>query len=217
MQRSACTLLVTACLAVGLAACSDEPQRPRKQQMVKLLPDTPPPPPPPPKAENRPPPKPDDKPQPQEAPKPVDAPAAAALKSDEAAGDGPGSGLTAGAVTRDYVDQKLGQGTSIGGAPAENPAARLAAQTYANTATRALHEFLARDRDVKQRDYQVRVDLWLTPTGALQRAELVGSSGDADTDRALRAALDRFPGAASPLPARMALPMRLLVTNRMMG
>ncbi len=214
-MRAQAILLVV--LAASLVACSDEPQRPRKQQMVKLLPDTPPPPPPPPKPEDRPPPKPEDKPQPQDAPKPVDAPAAAALKSDEAAGDGPGSGLTAGAVTRDYAGEKPGQATTIGGAPAENPATRLAAQTYANAATRALHEFLARDRDVKQRDYQVRVDLWLTPAGSLQRAELVGSSGDPETDRALRAALDRFPGAAVPLPPRMVLPMRLLVTNRMMG
>ncbi|MDH4391502.1 MAG: TonB C-terminal domain-containing protein [Aquabacterium sp.] len=215
-MRIQAVLLVV--LAAGLAACGDEPQRPRKPQMVKLLPDTPPPPPPPPKPEDRPPPKPEDKPQPQDVPKPVEAPAAAALKSDEAAGDGPGNGLTAGAVTREYAGEKPGAGTTIGGgAPPENPAARLAAQTYAHAATRALHEFLARDRDVKQRDYQVRVDLWLTPAGALQRAELVGSSGDADTDRALRAALDRFPGAAAPLPARMVLPMRLLVTNRMMG
>lgn len=215
-MRTQAALLVV--LAASLVACGDEPQRPRKQQMVKLLPDAPPPPPPPPKPEDRPPPKPEDKPQPQDVPKPVEAPAAAALKSDEVAGDGPGNGLVAGAVTQDYAGQKPGAGTTIGGgAPAENPAARLAAQTYANAATRALHEFLARDRDVKQRDYQVRVDLWLTPAGALQRAELVGSSGDADTDRALRAALDRFPGATAPLPARMVQPMRLLVTNRMMG
>ena len=204
-------------LAASLVACGDQPQPPRKQQMVKLLPDTPPPPPPPPKPEDRPPPKPEDKPQPQDVPKPVEAPAMAALKTDEVAGDGPGSGLVAGAVTQDYAGQKPGAGTTIGGEPAGNPATRLAAQAYANAATRALHEFLARDRDVKKRDYQVRVDLWLTATGTLQRAELVGSSGDPDTDRALRAALDRFPGAAAPMPARMAQPMRLLVTNRMMG
>lgn len=210
-------VLILVAAAVCLAACGDEPQRPRKQQMVKLLPDTPPPPPPPPKPEDKPPPpKPDDKPPPQ-APKPEDVPATALLKSDEVAGDGPGNGLTAGAVTRDYTDQKVGQGTTIGGGPVDNAAARLAANAYASAATRALNDYLSRDRDVKQRDYQVRVDLWLTPAGALQRAELVGSSGDAETDRALRAALERFPGAPAPLPARMAQPMRLLVTNRMMG
>jgi len=218
MRRCLPWLLAVIALAALLAGCGDEPQRARKQQMVKLLPDTPPPPPPPPKPEDKPPPpKPDDKPPPVEAPKPVDAPTPAALKSDEAAGDGPGNGLTAGAVTRDYTDQKIGQGTTIGGAPPDNTANRLAASAYAGAATRALHDFLSRDKDVKRRDYQVRVDLWLTPAGALQRAELVGSSGDPETDRALRAALERFPGASSPPPARMPLPMRLLVTNRMMG
>jgi len=211
------TILLLMLVAAGLAACGDEPQRPRKQQMVKLLPDTPPPPPPPKPEDKPPPPKPEDKPQPQEAPKPVEAPAQAALKTDEVAGDGPGNGLTAGAVTRDYTDQKIGQGTTIGGTGPDGAVSQLAANAYANAATRALHEFLARDRDVKRRDYQVRVDLWLNAAGTLQRAELVGSSGDPDTDRALRAALDRFPGAAAPMPARMALPMRLLVTNRMMG
>lgn len=208
-------LLATAALLMG---CGDEPRRARKPQLVKLLPDAPPPPPPPPKPEDKPPPpRPDDKPPPMEAPKPADAPVPQALKSDEAAGDGPGNGLTAGAVSRDYSDQKLGSGTSIGGTPVDNATTRLAANAYASAATRALHDFLARDKDVKQRDYQVRIDLWLSPNGTLQRAELVGSSGDTDTDRALRAALERFPGASSPPPARMPLPMRLLVTNRMMG
>lgn len=211
-------LVLAAALLVLLAGCGDEPQRARKPQVVKLLPDTPPPPPPPPKPEDKPPPpKPDDKPPPMEAPKPVDAPAPQALKSDEAAGDGPGNGLTAGSVSRDYTDQKIGAGTAIGGAPVEAPTTRLAAQAYAGAATRALNDYLARDRAIKRRDYQVRVDLWLTPGGALQRADLVGSSGDADTDRALRAALERFPGAGAPPPARMPLPMRLLITNRMMG
>lgn len=215
MRATACGLLAA---LVMLAACSDEPQRPaRKQQVVKLLPDTPPPPPPPPKPEDRPPPKPDDKPQPQDAPRPVEAPQAQALKSDEAAGTGPGNGLAAGAVSRDYTDQKLGAGNAIGGAPADSAASRLVVNAYASAATRALNEFLVRDKDVKRLDYQVRVDLWLTAGGELQRAELVGSSGDAQTDQALRTALARFPGAGNPPPARMPQPLRLLVSNRMMG
>lgn len=201
-----------------ITACSDAPERPRKAQMVKLLPDTPPPPPPPPKAEDRPPPKPDNAPKPADQPKPVDAPAQQALKSDEAAGDGPGNGLTAGSVSRDYTNQALSQSQVIdSAAPVENPAVRLAASVYANTATRALNEYLARDRDIKRLDYQVRVDLWLTANGKLQRAELVGSSGDADTDEALREALTRFPGAGAAPPAQLPQPLRLRITNRMMG
>ena len=82
---------------------------------------------------------------------------------------------------------------------------------------RALNEFLARDRDVKRRDYRVRVELWLTPAGGLQRAELLGSTGDPDTDEALRAALARFPGTGAALPPKLPQPVRLLVSNRLMG
>jgi protein TonB len=203
-------------LAFTLAACDDKPPSTRKMQTVKLLPDTPPPPPPPPKPEDRPPPKPEDKPQQQEAPKPAEAPPQQALKSDEAAGAGPGNGLSSGAVTRDYTDQKIGTGNNIGGGTGEDPAARLAANSYANAAARALNEFLVRDKEVKRLDYKVRVALWMSPAGGLERAELLGSTGDEKADQALRDALGRFPGFGTP-PARLPQPMRLLVTNRMMG
>ncbi len=212
-------ILVLLCAAaLVLAGCDEKPRAKRKQQVVRLLPDTPPPPPPPPRQEDRPPPRPDDKPQPRDAPKPVDAPAQqAALKSDEAAGNGPGNGLTAGAVNKDYTDQKLGQGNTIGGAPAQDALTQLAATAYANAATRALNEFLVRDKSVKRHEYRVRVELWLTDSGGLRRAELLSSTGDEQTDQALREALGRFPGTGSPPPAKLPQPMRLQISNRMMG
>jgi protein TonB len=215
MQPRPTPLVVLCVLSLALAGCDEKPRSTRKQQLVKLLPDTPPPPPPPPKPEDRPPPKPEDKPQPQDAPKPAEVPQQQALKSDETAGDGPGSGLAAGAVTRDYTDQKIG--ATIGGSSGEDSATRLAANTYAHAATRALNEYLVRDKEVKRLDYKVHVALWLTPVGSLQRVELMGSTGDEQTDLALRAALGRFPGIGNPPPARLPQPMRLLVSNRMMG
>jgi protein TonB len=212
MNLIACLVVAALCLA----GCDSQPDRPRKQQMVKLLPDTPPPPPPPPKPEDKPPPKPEDKPQQQEAPKPVDTPAPQALKSDEAAGDGPGSGLSAGAVSKDYQGGAIGSQIG-GGSPAENPGNALVFTAFANGATKALNEYLVRDKDVKRLDYKVRVELWLTPTGTLQRAELVGSTGDPQTDQALRAALERFPGTGNAPPARLPQPLRVLVSNRLLG
>lgn len=205
-------------LALGLAACDNKPQAKRKMQTVKLLPDTPPPPPPKPE-EKKPEPQKEDKPQPQTVvAKPLDAPPPQpqALRSDEAAGDGAGGGLVAGSVTQDYTDQKVGQGTAIGGT-AEVGSNRLAVNSFANAATRALNEFLTRDKELRRFDYKVGVDLWLTPVGGLQRAELVGSTGDPATDQALRAALGRFPGTSAPPPDRMPQPIRLLLTNRLMG
>jgi hypothetical protein len=90
--------LMAAVLAVALLpACSDEPQRERRMQMVKLLPDAPPPPPPPPPKEKPPEPPKSDKPPPDS--KQPEAEPSNQLKSDEAAGDGPGNGLVAGTVT----------------------------------------------------------------------------------------------------------------------
>jgi len=203
--------------ALSLTACDSKPERPRKAQALKLLPDTPPPPPPPPKSEDKPPPKPEDKPQPQEAPKPAEAPQPQTLKTDEAPGSGPGGGLSSGAVTQDYSDQKIGQGTTLGGGGADGAANRLALNSFGNATSRALNEYLVRDKAVKLRDYQVRVELWLSASGGLQRAELVDSTGDAQTDQALRAALNRFPGTTTAPPAKLPQPLRVMVSNRLMG
>lgn len=200
--------------ALWLAACSDEPPRERRMQTVKLLPDTPPPPPPKPEERRPEPPKPD-KPQPQMPENRPDPVQQALLKSDEAAGDGPGSGLVAGAVTQEYTDQKIGQELRIGGG-GEDAAARLAAESFASATTRALNEFLAREQALKRADFRAQVHLWLAPSGSVQRAELVGSTGDLDLDRALRDSLQRFPGTAAP-PDSLRQPLRLRVTNRMLG
>src|SRR5262249_50406178 len=157
------------------------------------------------------------KPQPQEVPKPVEAPQPQALKSDEAPGNGPGNGMTSGAVTQDYSGQQIGQGASIGASGADGGANRLALNAYGNATTRALNEYLARDRTVKVRDYKVRVELWLTASGALERAELVDSTGDRGTDEALRAVLARFPGSGNAPPPRLPQPVRVLVSNRLTG
>jgi periplasmic protein TonB len=200
-----------------VAGCGDEPPQQRRMQTVRLLPDTPPPPPPPPPKDKAPEPQKEAKPQPQTPDnKPPEPDQQAALKSDEAAGDGPGSGLTAGNVTKDYTDQKLGNQPQIGGSGFD-AAARLAATSFANTTTRSLNEYLARDRTLKRSDYRVRVNLWLGPNGSVQRAELADSTGDPETDRALNEALRRFPGASTPLPQALQQPLRLQVTNRMLG
>jgi protein TonB len=214
----AVTLALPLALVLTMSGCDKEPTTQRKQQVVRLLPDTPPPPPPPPKPEDKPPPsKAEDKPAPQDVPKPVAPPEAQALKSDEAAGTGPGSGLVAGAVTQDYRDQKLGQGNAVGTAAADNAVQRAAATAYANALTRALNEHLARDRELKRLDYRVEVDLWLTQAGGVERMSLRGSTGDAATDNALRAAMSRYAGPGSPLPQRMPQPVRLQVSNRLLG
>jgi protein TonB len=204
-----------ALLAGALAGCGEEPPKPKRMQTVKLLPDTPPPPPPPPPRpeEKRPEPKKDETPPPTPQQQPEQA---QALKTDEAAGTGPGSGLVAGAVTQDYTDQKIGSSAAppVAATVGVN---RLAANAFAGNVTRALNDYLARERSLKERDYRVPVNLWLQADGRVQRVELAGSTGDGAVDDALRAALERFPGAGLPLPDRLPQPLRVQVSNRMIG
>lgn len=186
-------------------------------QTVKLLPDTPPPPAPKPEEKRPEPPKEAKATAQLQPPKPAEVPPQPqALKSDEAAGDGPGGGLVAGAVSRDYTDQKIGSNT-IGGQGGDSGVSLAAAQAYAQALTRSLNDFLARDRELRRADYRARVLVWLSPQGTLQRVEIVEGSGDAPTDQTLRAAIGRFPGAATPPPERLPQPLRLQVTNRMIG
>jgi protein TonB len=211
--RLAASTLALALLA-ALAGCDKSPPKAHKAQSVKLLPDTPPPPPPK-QEEKRPEPRKEDKPQPQLAqPRPTPAPEAPTLKSDEAAGNGPGNGLSAGAVTQDYSGGVPGSGGGGGAAALTN---RLAMTSYAQAATKALNEHLLREKALRQSDFRLSVNLWLQADGRLQRAELLGSTGDPQLDSALRDALQRFPGASAPLPDRMTQPLRLRVSNRMMG
>jgi periplasmic protein TonB len=217
LRRAAAAALVLAAVAAGLAGCDKPPAATRKMQMVKLLPDTPPPPPPPKPDEKKPEPPKEDRPQaqPQVQPKQVEVPQPQALKTDEAAGDGPGNGMVAGAVTKDYAGETIGSGGGSGGP--EVVLNRLTFTSYANATTRALNEFLARDKDLKLQNYKVNVNLWLQPDGGVERVELAGSSGDPAIDDALRTALTRFPGNSSRPPENLPQPLRLLVSNRLMG
>ncbi len=203
-------------LALGLAACGDSPPPERRMQTVKLLPDTPPPPPPPPPKDKPPEPPKQDKPQPQAPQNKPEPEQQAALKSDEAPGTDAGSGLVSGNVTTDYTDQKIGDKPQIGGSGGD-ATSRLAAASFASSTTRALNEFLARESGLKRADYKAQVHLWLGQSGTLERVELVGSTGDSELDRQLKDAIRRFPGASAPPPQALQQPLRLLVTNRMLG
>lgn len=185
-----------------------------KRQTVKIavLPDTPPPPPPPPKEEKKPEPKPEEnKPQPQEQ-KPVEAPPEPQqLKMEGAAGDGP-SAFSAGSVSSEYKGGAIGSGA--GGSLGD----RMAAMNFGNAAKRDLNAYLNRDESLRKAgDYKLSIALWLRPDGTLERQELQGSSGNAETDEQIRKALARFPGFRTPPPPNMVWPMRLQLSNRMTG
>lgn len=184
-----------------------------KRQTVKIavLPDTPPPPPPP-KEEKRPEPKPEEnRPQPQEQ-KVVEAPAEPQpLKMEGAAGDGP-SAFGAGSVSNEYRGGDVGTG---GGGTVGD---RLAASSYGNAVKREVDNWLQRQPALRRAgDFSLPLHIWVRPDGSIERTRLVGSTGDADTDQAVREALERFPGFRNPPPAGMPQPISLKLSNRRTG
>lgn len=221
-DRGARRFLVPAVLALSLVGLGvfiysqmGSASKGPKRQTVKIavLPDTPPPPPPPPKEEKRPEPKPEEnKPQPQEQKQVEAPPEPQQLKMEGAAGDGP-SAFSAGSVSSEYKGGAVGTGT--GGATVGD---RLAASSYGNAAKRELGAFLNREDGLRRAgDYKVPIGLWVRADGSVERWELLGASGNADTDELLKKAMSRFPGFKNPPPPNMPWPMRLQLTNRMTG
>ncbi|MCA6109651.1 secretin and TonB N-terminal domain-containing protein [Bradyrhizobium cenepequi] len=72
---------------------------------------------------------------------------------------------------------------------------------------------LCGNTDTRPGGYRMALQLWITPTGALQRASLLGSSGNARRDVALIAQLQNVQIAVLP-PAGMTQPITLTIVPR---
>lgn len=177
---------------------------PKKPPKISLLPDKPPPPPPPPKIEKKP-----ESPKEQKEVKveqqaPKDAPPPdPTLKMEGAAGEGP-SLFAAGRVTSDDLS-KLGAG---GREPLVNPFS-----SYANALKNELQRQLARHPDLRRRQYRIEVRVWVGGDGSLRRTELLGSTGDGDTDDSIRRAFAALPGFSEAPPPNMPQPIRLRIVT----
>ncbi len=181
----------------------------KKQPKITLLAPAlpPPPPPPPPKFEKKPEPPKEQKEMKIERPvenKVVQAPSPE-LKMDGPAGDGP-SAFSAGKITSEDIS-KLGTGKAV----AEKTGMFNPFNNYASLAKGELQRHLAKNNALRRRVYTIEVHVWVAPSGALQRFELVGSSNDSDTDEAIRATLASLPSFSQSLPANMPQPIRLRI------
>lgn len=207
-------IALIATIISSFLAQSGKPPRPTVQQIAILKP----PPPPPPKVEERPPPPPMKKeevklPEPEKQPQPNEAkdepPAGKNLGVD--ADGGPG-GDSFGLVGRKGGRDLLSIGPE-GGKGADR-------QRYAFFTQRLqqhLQDQLAREEQLRTRDYRAVVRIWLGPDGRVQRVELVDGTGHQETDAALRAALGRMPSLAEGPPEAMPQPVRLRITSRGAG
>ena len=195
-----------------VSVLSGKSEKPRKAPKIALLtpPAPPPPPPPPPKFEKKPDPPKEQKEMKVEAPvpKPEAAPTPE-LKMDGPAGDGP-SAFAAGKVTNEDLS-KLGTGKGTGTGGGDKTGLFNPYNNYANLLKGEMQRQLAKNGNLRRRRYAVEARVWVTTSGGLQRFELVGSTGDTDTDEAVQQALAALPGFTQGPPADMPQPIRLRI------
>lgn len=169
----------------------------------------PPPPPPPPKPEEKPPepeiekqevkmPEPDTPPEPQQA----DAPASPDLGVDaQGTGNGDSFGLVGKPGGKDI--------TTIGGGGGGNKFT-----WYAGLVQGEIQKALARNSKLRGAEFKAVVRIWLAADGKVQRSELAGSTGNAETDGLIKLALAEMQPLRESPPADMPQPIRLRVTSR---
>jgi len=219
-KRLQITLIVVATvLAMVLAAWFvmglGKKETPKKAPKITLLTPPPPPPPPPPKFEKKPDPPKEQKEMKVEQPVPKQeaAPPAPELKMDGPAGNGP-SAFAAGKITSDDLS-KLGAGKPGGTAvvAADKTGMFNPYTNFVNLAKGELQRYLNKNAGLRRQRYVVELHLWVGPTGAVSRFEMVGSSGDRDIDEVINQAMAAAPGFTQALPANMPQPIRLRVST----
>lgn len=195
----------------GLAGSPPAPQR--QVARIALLPDTPPPPPPPPKEEKRPEPK-EAQARPQPVPQPdVKPPQPQQLREEGPTGDAPG-GLAGGTVTREGVPPgplTTGSGNGGGGGTRST---RAEERFYAQAARQLLRDAIERHLKGDTTQASAEVQLWIEPSGAIRRFELM-PSGQPGADDDLRSAVALATRELKlPPPPDVPQPMRFRLTLR---
>jgi protein TonB len=198
------TLFVVVLVLVGWGVWTlldGHSKRPPKPPKITLL-EPPPPPPPPPKFEKKPDP-PKEQKEIKEPPKPKEAPPQPSpeLKMEGPAGDGP-SAFAAGKVTSDDVS-KIGTGNGM-----FNPF-----NNYANLIKGELQRYFSKNSELRRRHYTVEVHVWVAGGGEIKRFELIGSTGDSDTDGAIQQSMSTLKGFKQTPPANMPQPIRLRIVT----
>jgi protein TonB len=191
--------------------------KPRKPSIQTIAVLRPPPPPPPPKPEEKPPepevkkeevklPDPEPKPQDSADDKPPPGPDLGVDADGSGAGDGFG-----------LVGKKGGQDITTLGQGGGGGANRAQFALFTNLVQAHLQDELSKNRKLRSADYRVVLRLWLSQDGRVSRAELAGSSGDAEIDQAIRATLAEAAPLRQAPPSDMPQPLKLRLTSRGAG
>lgn len=182
-----------------------------KRSAPRIATITPLPPPPPPPKEK--PPEPQkveqakqDIPKPDMPAKPVEAPKAPDMAKQVTINGAAQAG-------NDSFNIGAGDGNGLVGSNGGNGAGGSSYEQYLGY---TLQEALQRDERTRQLIFDVRANLWLSPTGSVTRAELVASSDTESTDKAL---LDVLRGLRidTPPPPNLSMPVRTVIQGRRPG
>lgn len=199
-----------------------EPSGPARKQIVQQIQLVRPPPPPPPKDLPKPPEiKPREevridqpKPEPREQARADEPPPSPQLGLDAQGGAGGDAfGLVGRPGGRDIttIGKDGGPGGGVGGA------SRLQFAFYTNQLQQRVHEEISRHQKLRDGDYRAVVLVWIGRDGRIQRAEVRGTSGDANRDRLIQTALTDMPPLREPPPENMPQPVQLRITSRGAG
>lgn len=176
----------------------------------------PPPPPPPPEPEK--PPEPEQpKEEPVATPEPEPQPTPEPPKPQDEAPPRPADDL-ANPMQIDGDAQAGNDGFNVGagkgGGMAGAGGGGLGTGTFKQYLAGVFQRLLREDPQLRKKAYAVQADLWLSGDGEVTRVELAESSGDADTDAQVLAALRATPRLKERTPASLTLPVRLSLKGR---
>jgi len=184
-------------------------EAPKMQTIIPL------PPPPPPPEETPPPPEPqeieEEVPEPDPEPTPVEEP----LPEDEA--PKPADDL-AEAMQIDGEAQAGADAFNIaagsGGGMAGAGAGRIGNATYGQYLAYQFQRILRDAEETRHLSFRLQANVWLNDTGQITRVELLRSSGDAEVDARVIAALRAVPALSERPPASLSLPVRVSLQGR---
>jgi len=213
-------LLVLGLIAWGLMSMMGKSEKPadKKPPKITLVAPPPPPPPPPPKIEKKPDPPKEQKEMKVDQPvvKQEQAPPTPELKMEGPAGDGP-SAFGAGKVSNEDMS-KIGK-SATGPVGTGGPSGAIGSKSsmlnplanYANMLKGEMQRYLSKNNTLKRRRYAIDISVWVGAGGGIDQFELIGTTGDTDTDAAIKKAITELPGFTQPPPPGMPQPIRLRI------
>ena len=190
-------------MAIKEFAVPDKGKKKRVIQEISLV-KPPPPPPPPPKKLVEPP-----KPEIEEKIKPDPSP-----EPEKQAEKLPDSGIPKGPDGGMATDIRAGTGKGVIGEGGGEGGSGSRFAWYGALVKERIQEAVARDKKLREADYRIMVSVWINASGTVTRAELIGSTGDAEVDSGLKVALRNLAPLREGAPGDMPQPIKLRITAR---